>query len=311
MAHAPVLEAHVVTHPIKSPRKIILRSSSSIAMDLPPFPYSLRRISSLIEEFSSPSIAFELLRDDDAILGESRLGGQPDLPFDFQWPMNRETPLDFLLQVNLPDIAKLDTASLLPLAGILTFFYDLKEQPWGYAPANLKGFRVTYTPREVPLKTFLVPRPDLALPQHKMTFSAGITIPSMWTRPFNKLKQRAKLSEAESDLYHEYFFSLHPEDRHRGNHHLLGHSDNVQGDMQLEAQLVTNGLYCGNSSGYKDPRRAELEPGADDWLLLLQLDTDNGAGFMWGDSGMLYYWIRKQDLALQNFDDVWMTLQCC
>jgi uncharacterized protein YwqG len=81
--------------------------------------------------------------------------------------------------------------------------------------------------------------------------------------------------------------------------------------MQLEAQLVTNGLYCGNETGYKDPRRKGLESGADDWMLLLQLDSDDAAEFMWGDSGMLYYWIRKQDLASSRFDRVWMTMQCC
>ena len=95
-----------------------------------------------------------------------------------------------------------------------------------------------------------------------------------------------------------------------GLHHLLGHSANVQGDMQLEAQLVMNGLYCGNSSGYEDPRAGELESGADDWLLLLQLDSDDGAGVMWGDNGRLYFWIRSEDLRQLRFDKVWMTLQC-
>jgi uncharacterized protein YwqG len=276
-------------------------------MELPPLPYGLHRITSLIEEFSAPSVAFDLRRDDDGTLGGSRLGGQPDLSLDFQWPMNRDEPLDFLLQVNLRDVAMHDNASLLPADGMLTFFYDLKEQPWGYDPANLKGFRVTYTPPKVPLKTFQIPRPDCALDQHKMHFHADLTIPSMWSRPFDKLNDRAKLSEADSSAYSEYFFSLHRSPRH----HLLGHSDNIQGDMQLKAQLVTNGLYCGDPSGYNHPRRAVLEPGADDWMLLLQLDSDDDAGFMWGDSGMLYYWIRKQDLARRIFDNVWMTMQCC
>ena len=61
---------------------------------------------------------------------------------------------------------------------------------------------------------------------------------------------------------------------------------------------------------YRDPRRKALEPGADDWGLLLQLDSDETAGFMWGDVGMLYYWIRKQDLAKNRFDRVWMAQQC-
>jgi len=61
-------------------------------------------------------------------------------------------------------------------------------------------------------------------------------------------------------------------------HRLLGHPDPVQGEMQLECQLVTHGLYCGNASGYRDPRAAQLAPGAVDWRLLLQVDTQDEAG---------------------------------
>ncbi|NNJ25645.1 hypothetical protein LzC2_17180 [Planctomycetes bacterium LzC2] len=54
-------------------------------------------------------------------------------------------------------------------------------------------------------------------------------------------------------------------------------------------------------------------------MLLLQLASDFGddsdpadQGFemMWGDLGMLYWWIRREDLAARRFDRVWMTLQC-
>jgi len=55
--------------------------------------------------------------------------------------------------------------------------------------------------------------------------------------------------------------------------------------LELECQLVTNGLYLGDLSGYKDPRRKELEPGADDWTLLIQIDSDDKAKMMWGDGG--------------------------
>ena len=44
-------------------------------------------------------------------------------------------------------------------------------------------------------------------------------------------------------------------------HRLLGHPDPVQGDMQVECQLVTNGLHCGDSTGYQDPRAKELRAG--------------------------------------------------
>jgi hypothetical protein len=54
----------------------------------------------------------------------------------------------------------------------------------------------------------------------------------------------------------------------------------------------------------------ELESGRYDWILLLQLDSDDDAGMMWGDVGMLYFWIKREDLKKENFDNVWMILQC-
>jgi len=80
--------------------------------------------------------------------------------------------------------------------------------------------------------------------------------------------------------------------------------------MQLEAQLVSNGLYCGDASGYNNPRAKALAAGATDWVLLLQLDSDDAAKIMWGDAGMLYFWIRRDDLAARRFDRTWFTLQC-
>lgn len=80
--------------------------------------------------------------------------------------------------------------------------------------------------------------------------------------------------------------------------------------MELECQLASNGLYVGNSSGYDDPRRPALEPGAVDWQLLLQIDSDDDVGMMWGDVGMLYFWVRKQDAERADFSNVWMVLQC-
>jgi uncharacterized protein YwqG len=94
-------------------------------------------------------------------------------------------------------------------------------------------------------------------------------------------------------------------------HRLLGHPDPLQGDMQLECQLVPHGLYCGDASGSRDPRAARLRPGAADWRLLLQVDSQDETGMMWGDVGRLYYWIRREDLAVGDWDGTWLILQCC
>ncbi|MDS3859540.1 DUF1963 domain-containing protein [Thermosynechococcaceae cyanobacterium BACA0444] len=51
-------------------------------------------------------------------------------------------------------------------------------------------------------------------------------------------------------------------------------------------------------------------PGATEWQLLFQLDSDDNATMMWGDMGRLYFWCRESDIQAQNFDQAWMILQC-
>ena len=81
--------------------------------------------------------------------------------------------------------------------------------------------------------------------------------------------------------------------------------------MRLECQLVTNGIYCGDQSAYRDPRRSALEKAAADWKLLLQIDSDEKRlGWMWGDAGRVYFWARQQEIEAGDFDGAWAILQC-
>jgi uncharacterized protein YwqG len=89
---------------------------------------------------------------------------------------------------------------------------------------------------------------------------------------------------------------------------LLGHPDQMQNDMLRTAQLASHGVYCGGATD--DPRVGELKPGAADWELLLQIDSDDEAGMMWGDVGKLYYLMNSEDLRNRNFDAAWLILQC-
>ena len=73
---------------------------------------------------------------------------------------------------------------------------------------------------------------------------------------------------------------------------------------------MSNGIYCGNPKGYDEGRKRGLEAGATDWRLLLQVDSDEQTGMMWGDMGRLYFMIHKDDLQYRRFDKVWQILQC-
>lgn len=277
-----------------------------------PMPHILNRLSPTISRYQLSSVAFWTQEPHLAASNNrSRIGGKPLTPAGFRWPACTRRSLDFLLQLELSVLAPLALPGALPSAGLLTFFYDLDNQPWGYDPKELDGSRVVLI-TDSDVSPTAGPDSEFVLPMRALDFGHAKTLPSFGSRAYDRLKEEAALSHAEEDTYFEYLekFERQFYPVPSGLHRLFGHSSNIQGDMQLEAQLVTNGLYCGDPSGYHDPRAAELERGADDWILLLQLDSDDAAGLMWGDLGMLYFWIRRVDLEHRRFERVWMTLQC-
>lgn len=77
-----------------------------------------------IKKYQKPLI--EIQKNDDTILlGDSKVGGMPDLPFDFDWPEYDGKPMTFFAQINLKDIAHLNDT--LPNKGWLFFFIYFDE----------------------------------------------------------------------------------------------------------------------------------------------------------------------------------------
>ena len=83
--------------------------------------------------------------------------------------------------------------------------------------------------------------------------------------------------------------------------------------MRLQCEVVAHGivdLTDPQSIASLDPQHQEqLSHQSLDWLLLLQVDTDERINMRWGSTGMLYYWIRQEDLRARQFDHTWLVLQ--
>lgn len=235
--------------------------------------------------------------------GCSKIGGRPDLPEGTDWFYEKGgKPLSFIAQVNLEETREFDKSGELPDSGIVYFFYSAEQDAWGFDSADIDKFRVFYSAETDKLVRTDFPDSLNDYSRYKpcfLEFSSSISLPA-WDSEFTQ----KHLSKKEIDRYYDMTA--------QGlSNKLLGYSDNIQGEMELECQLVTNGLYCGDPSGYNDPRRKELEKGADDWQLLFQLDSETDkTGMIWGDAGRLYFWIRKKDLKNSNFNDAWFMLQC-
>ena len=79
--------------------------------------------------------------------------------------------------------------------------------------------------------------------------------------------------------------------------------------MELECELVANGLSCGDGSAYHHPRIAEFEKNSAQWQLLLQIDSDDEGDMDWDGEGRVYLWIKKDDLLARDFSKTWLILQ--
>jgi uncharacterized protein YwqG len=241
--------------------------------------------------------------------GSSKLGGMPDLPEGTAWPQCNGVPMALLAQLRMEDVAPYDLDGRLPKAGMLYFFYEAMGQAWGFDPKHQGNWAVIYHDGDPDKLRPAVPPTGLPkesrFPACSLTFHIEITLPSWESRGVERLK----LPEKERDAFIDLVDAIRGEGH--ATHRLLGHPDTIQGDMTLECQLASHGIYVGNSEGYADPRRATLEPGADEWQLLLQVDSDeHNLGAMWGDCGRVYFWIRQDDLKRRDFGKIWLILQC-
>lgn len=93
--------------------------------------------------------------------------------------------------------------------------------------------------------------------------------------------------------------------------HLGGHPHVIQNAMEAECEKVSSGFgpEDRDAAGAAEVLR-EAERKARDWRLLLQLPSYEALGWEWGSGmGLLYFWIRKDDLARRDFSRVWLILQ--
>ena len=237
----------------------------------------------------------------------TKIGGLPDLLDPGLWPEHEGQALSFVAQVNLAEVAAVAPADALPPGGMLYFFY-LEGSGWGFDPADKGNWRVVYvekSPSGLAVHDFPEGIPEYGrFREVPVRPEAADSVPYVIERGARPSSMRRRDWHNALRVIWEYEKSRTP------MHQLLGHPAPIQNDMRLECQLVSHGVYCGSAKGWRDPRAKQLAPGAADWQLLLQVDTDDDAGMMWGDCGRLYFWIREDDLGDRAFENTWMILQC-
>lgn len=221
--------------------------------------------------------------------------------------------LSFVAQVDLADVTGAgESLPELPTTGRLLLFYDLLEMPWGFAPGDRTGFRLVHDDTDADR---LVPHDP---PDDLVALGGDGVLPALPLRPRRTLTVppsgadvlRGALGDEDDEAYHDWTMAA-LDGPDWDVHQVGGWPHQVQGDMQLECALVSAGHSTGDGRAYADPAvRAAAEQEAPDWVLVLQVASDDDRGFMWGDSGFLYVWMRRQDLRERAFERAHLVLQC-
>lgn len=75
-------------------------------------------------------------------------------------------------------------------------------------------------------------------------------------------------------------------------------------------ETYSRGISPTSRSKREAEAREQARLNAGNWVLLLQLDSDKKAGWMWGDAGMLYLFIERSALRSQDFSNVKHIIEC-
>ncbi|MGW7578985.1 YwqG family protein [Streptomyces sp. NPDC054765] len=248
-----------------------------------------------------PAVRLEVDTDPDSVVG--RLGGLPRLPDGQDWPIwEGHGPLSLIASIDCAELPSEAVDISLPREGTLLFFFfdgQLDDYAsWGSGPNlhdNRSGARVLYVPEgeEAPLRDApaeLTPFPLLPLtartvmtaphpshPRARAVFAPGTSGPGSYDHPVYEDEFVDELTEFEC------------EDDADCVHQIGGYADSIQDLVEIEV--------------------ADAQAG--EWVLLAQFDGEDEADMVWGDSGMLYWLIRPQDLAERRFDRAMFTWQAC
>jgi uncharacterized protein YwqG len=262
------------------------------------------------ESLCKPAVLVEL----SDVTSVSHLGGVPPSYPGFSWPRGAtNVPMVFLATIDLAELPENHGLDFLPSSGLLSFFVDVVSGGAGYDPRHQAGFKVLFQSEMVATAQDAdVPKdhpPDARYPRRyprrNLSFIKA-SLPPDWER--EELDAFRDL-EFTVEAFCAYRTSLYMQTAH---HQIGGYAEAVQDPhMEMECQLVTNGLFVDDSRQHNgDPRFEETNSGAADWRLLLQLEFNKEFNPYGGEYGMLYCWIRRQDALAGRFERSWMLYQC-
>jgi uncharacterized protein YwqG len=246
------------------------------------------------------AVDMELSEPGRQTVGESRIGGVPDVPTDWQWPGNAEgEKFAFLLQINLADVPPFE-GNPLPSRGLLSFFIGLDEPA---ADVEHKIFLFD----DIELQSAVIPAEEefaddayLDLPPHRLKFSLRADVPHWATDDYDQIAE--EMNDDEQDAFNDLSLRSQSEIGQ-----LLGHVSGIGHDPRGDAFVVRE---VNSDWIYNYDKRRELDfSGQTNWRNLLRLDSIRELNMTIWDAGYFNFLIHQNDLANLDFSRVYMAVE--
>lgn len=236
----------------------------------------LAELAATIAKVAREAIEIEATTPDDySQLGNSRLGGFPDLADAALFPKTNGKYWSFLAQLNLADIAPLN--GYLPPSGLLSFFVDTDYYENCRVLFTQEVSNSLSTIRHAGQDAMLNPDDDYTQTPHRTKFTRIFSLP-----------HDAPVGVGGDDAPEIYANSEHL--RNRCDHHINGYTFTQHESPQEQAAAKRKG----------QPH---------EWIPLLQLGWDGEVGFCFWDAGTLTFSIHQEDLRRWDFSNVHVSLE--
>ncbi|MDZ7620040.1 MAG: YwqG family protein [Patescibacteria group bacterium] len=246
---------------------------------------------------------------EDIAIGASKLRGEPDLPYGFEWPELNGRPLAFLAQIDMREAAKLG-ASIdgLPKEGLLSLFsawawvdedgggpqilgFDVEEMKRLDLQGQPGWTIVLHTPPSQPLTRRPAPKDTnpLDLPP------AGVELTPLTSLPSDR-REPTMAALKWSDELHDRFAEMESDFKSVLMARWLGDMDS----------LASHHLLGGYATFQQ---QFPMELAEDDRAMLLQIGTDDKINMWWGDGGNLIFYVDADALDEGRFERLWCDCQ--
>jgi hypothetical protein len=300
----------------------------------------LARFAAAVARLCVPALALpDDAAADAAKVGQSRLGGAPDLPADIAWPIRapynradeelsgrratmRETfttaaPFHFIAQIDLEAVARTGAPRHFPESGRLLLFWDPKGGPWIDSAASCRVIHdrsaVSALARRAAPADLSKPDPHFAMPPPFAAKPVGflriLSMPDRWLLRDLAMRagEQALLDSFEDPDWESHWEALWDKTELRGQlasgrrvlPHRLG---GWPMPVQSDPRYAAAGQALGIGTRPTEADQAKADAVRHEWTMLAQVDLEAlSSDFA---DGTVYFVMREADLKAANFERV-------